>query len=280
VEYLHRSLRVVEGDEKERVESETVKYCRESHETRTREWLRWRAPAAILGRRESTRSPVKNGANFIDSRWLWAVMVVTKYDCNKSANKSNHPIQNPLLLVTERWTLDSIKMNLREIRSRCIWPWIRTRGGLLWTWIWTFAFCIMLGNFWVAEWLQASQEGLRHYCYCIVGRHDLLLCIGLFLSIGATLQTLTAPPPQQEALVNKRKVGVFMKIIFHAEACRDPRSWWFCCTLFILITCAPSLPAFRIPVRCYPFCSGVCHVMAYSDTSPSTIRSSPTGNLY
>jgi hypothetical protein len=28
-----------------------------------------------------------------------------------------NPIQNPLLLVTERWTLDNIKMNLREIGS-------------------------------------------------------------------------------------------------------------------------------------------------------------------
>jgi hypothetical protein len=34
------ALRVVEGDEKGSLESETVKYGRESHGTRTQEWLR------------------------------------------------------------------------------------------------------------------------------------------------------------------------------------------------------------------------------------------------
>jgi hypothetical protein len=42
------TLRVVGVDEKESLESETVKYGRESHETRTQEWLRWRGPAAIV----------------------------------------------------------------------------------------------------------------------------------------------------------------------------------------------------------------------------------------
>jgi hypothetical protein len=41
------ALRVVGGDEKGSLESETVKYNRESQGTRIREWLRWRGPAAI-----------------------------------------------------------------------------------------------------------------------------------------------------------------------------------------------------------------------------------------
>jgi hypothetical protein len=40
------SLRVVGGDEKGSLKSETVKYGHESQETRTRERLRWRGPAA------------------------------------------------------------------------------------------------------------------------------------------------------------------------------------------------------------------------------------------
>jgi hypothetical protein len=40
--------RVVGGDKKGNLESETVKYDRESHGTRTREWLCWRGPAAIV----------------------------------------------------------------------------------------------------------------------------------------------------------------------------------------------------------------------------------------
>jgi hypothetical protein len=36
------TLRVVGGDEKGSIESETVKCGRESHGTRTQEWLRWR----------------------------------------------------------------------------------------------------------------------------------------------------------------------------------------------------------------------------------------------
>jgi hypothetical protein len=40
------TLRVVGGDEKESLKSETVKYGRESQGTRTRERLRWQGPAA------------------------------------------------------------------------------------------------------------------------------------------------------------------------------------------------------------------------------------------
>jgi hypothetical protein len=41
------TLRVVGGDEKGNLESETVKYGGESQGTRTRELLRWRGPVAI-----------------------------------------------------------------------------------------------------------------------------------------------------------------------------------------------------------------------------------------
>jgi hypothetical protein len=40
------TLRVIEGDEKGSLKSETVKDAHESEETRTRERLRWRGPAA------------------------------------------------------------------------------------------------------------------------------------------------------------------------------------------------------------------------------------------
>jgi hypothetical protein len=52
--------RVVGGDEKGSLESETVKYGSNSHGTRTREWLRWRGPAAIVNDRpvlSSERAP-------------------------------------------------------------------------------------------------------------------------------------------------------------------------------------------------------------------------------
>jgi hypothetical protein len=42
------TLRVVGGDEKGRLESETVKYGHEFYGTRTRKLLRWRGPAAIV----------------------------------------------------------------------------------------------------------------------------------------------------------------------------------------------------------------------------------------
>jgi hypothetical protein len=45
------TLRVVRGDEKGSLESETIKYGRESQGTGTREWLRWRGPAEILNDR-------------------------------------------------------------------------------------------------------------------------------------------------------------------------------------------------------------------------------------
>jgi hypothetical protein len=45
------TLRVVGGDEKGSLESETVKYANESYGTRTRKRLRWRGPVAIANGR-------------------------------------------------------------------------------------------------------------------------------------------------------------------------------------------------------------------------------------
>jgi hypothetical protein len=45
------ALRVVGGDKKESLESETVKYGRESHGTRIRIWMCWWGPAAIANDR-------------------------------------------------------------------------------------------------------------------------------------------------------------------------------------------------------------------------------------
>jgi hypothetical protein len=42
------TLRIVGGDEKGSLKSETVKYGRESHGTRAQERLRWQGPAAYI----------------------------------------------------------------------------------------------------------------------------------------------------------------------------------------------------------------------------------------
>jgi hypothetical protein len=54
------TLRVVGGDEKGSLKSETVKYGRESQGTRIRERLRWQGPAAYT--KDSTRPIVREGA--------------------------------------------------------------------------------------------------------------------------------------------------------------------------------------------------------------------------
>jgi hypothetical protein len=54
------TMRVIGGDEKWSLESETVKYGHESYGTRTRKWLRWRGPAAVVNDRPvlaSERAP-------------------------------------------------------------------------------------------------------------------------------------------------------------------------------------------------------------------------------
>jgi hypothetical protein len=47
-------------------------------------------------------------AQVLDSHWLWAVII--GYNCNTSTNKSNHPIKNALLFVTEPRTRDNINV--------------------------------------------------------------------------------------------------------------------------------------------------------------------------
>jgi hypothetical protein len=58
------TLRVVGGDEKGNLKSETVKYGYESKGSRTQERLRWRVPAAYTKDRpilSSGRTPTKTG---------------------------------------------------------------------------------------------------------------------------------------------------------------------------------------------------------------------------
>jgi hypothetical protein len=53
-------------------------------------------------RREDSRSLVRM-ERALGSHWLWLRVIV-----KEGVNKSNHPIQNPLLLVTEHRTRDNI----------------------------------------------------------------------------------------------------------------------------------------------------------------------------
>jgi hypothetical protein len=65
--------------------------------------------------RENTRSPLRNGAG------LKQTLIVSCYtvDCNynRSANKSNHPIQTPLLLVTQPLIRDNIINSIEQSLS-------------------------------------------------------------------------------------------------------------------------------------------------------------------
>jgi hypothetical protein len=54
------------------------------------------------------------------------------------------------------WILENVSAKLW---SGFIWPRIGSRGELLWTRWWTFAFHKRRGISWLAEWLLASQEG-------------------------------------------------------------------------------------------------------------------------
>jgi hypothetical protein len=62
------ALWVVGGGEKRSLKSETVKYGRKSHGTRTQKLLRWRAPAAVLNDRfvlPSERAPHINKPSYV-----------------------------------------------------------------------------------------------------------------------------------------------------------------------------------------------------------------------
>jgi hypothetical protein len=75
------------SDENGSLKSETVKYGRESHVTRTREWLRWRWPVAIVNDRpvlSSKRRPhLKTRKKSLETKiWLWvSTGPGTKNDC-------------------------------------------------------------------------------------------------------------------------------------------------------------------------------------------------------
>jgi hypothetical protein len=45
-------------------------------------------------------------------------LIVIKSDCKVGVNKSNHPIQNPLLFVTEPRTLDNIVDVIMKMKFR------------------------------------------------------------------------------------------------------------------------------------------------------------------
>jgi hypothetical protein len=73
------TLRVVRGDEKGSLKSETVKYVRDSQGTRTRERLRWQGPAVFTSKYRpvllSERAPDKNKTVTVKGLkkiWLWA----------------------------------------------------------------------------------------------------------------------------------------------------------------------------------------------------------------
>jgi hypothetical protein len=56
------TLRVVGGDEKGSLKSETVKYGRQSQVILTKERLRWQGPAAYTTYKSQTRRLVRDGA--------------------------------------------------------------------------------------------------------------------------------------------------------------------------------------------------------------------------
>jgi hypothetical protein len=64
------TLRVVEGDEKGSLKSETLKYGLESQETRTRERLRWQGSAAYTKDREG--APQKQDRNCQSGLNVWS----------------------------------------------------------------------------------------------------------------------------------------------------------------------------------------------------------------
>jgi hypothetical protein len=70
------TLRVVGGDGKGSLESETVKYCHEYHGPRTRKWLCWRGPAATVNVRpvlSSERAPhINKPANCLTVIKIWS----------------------------------------------------------------------------------------------------------------------------------------------------------------------------------------------------------------
>jgi hypothetical protein len=66
-------------------------------------------------------------------------------------------------LIKQGICLDGVVLSqarVKQQRTGFIWLWIGSSGALLWTRRWTFGFHKRWMNFWLAERLSASQEGL------------------------------------------------------------------------------------------------------------------------
>jgi hypothetical protein len=71
------ALQVIGGNEKGSLESGTVKYGHESHRTRTREWLLWQRPAAIVN--DKTHPLLREGAPHQQTRNCLTVIKLWSY---------------------------------------------------------------------------------------------------------------------------------------------------------------------------------------------------------
>jgi hypothetical protein len=64
-------------------------------------------------------------------------LIVIKSDCKRGVNKSNHPVQNPLFLVTEPWTHANIVKDLCASDNNCkVMKLMRKMSKVLYERIW------------------------------------------------------------------------------------------------------------------------------------------------
>jgi hypothetical protein len=121
------ALRVVGGDKEGSLESETVKYGRQSHGTRTREWMRWRGPAAIVNHR-----PILS----------WERMLYKDYDRRCSIEKRNSGresqgarrqdglIEGKPPVVKQLWLTNSDRFETETVNLRQLKPlWSNSDSG-------------------------------------------------------------------------------------------------------------------------------------------------------
>jgi hypothetical protein len=117
------TLRDVGSDEKGSLKSETVKSCHESQETRTRETLRWRGPAAIVNDKpvpSSERAPTSTNPQLSDSNKNLVV----------SPRWVLYSRQNGQLIVGRNITLTltlTLTLKNRQVEWSCRseWTWAR-----------------------------------------------------------------------------------------------------------------------------------------------------------
>jgi hypothetical protein len=76
-----------------------------SEQRKLKKWSTRKSETRQSRQKRHTRGPVRNGAS-LRRPLLWAVVI--DCNCNRSANKSNHSIHNPLLLDTEPLIRDNI----------------------------------------------------------------------------------------------------------------------------------------------------------------------------